>query len=251
MIFLYFDNQSIVAYNFLQLEEIMNYQKNKCNLIYIFIFLCIAAVGINDSMGLSRGEFHPPIFYTTLSGLLCFIYFMLGFVKGIVYQIQGKDEENFFVLPRFKGSVTIAITVTLLVYHFLVYEGPILSVDTDIYNIIKHYIVPIMVIAHYFLFDNKGIYKVIDPIIWLVFPTCYFTWVNIKAATVTGPYWDGKYYPYGFIDLTLHSVSEVAVTVVILFAFFTILGFGLYAIDRKLAVKNHIYSYSNEMSKSL
>lgn len=224
--------------------------KNKWNLLYIFIFLVIASIGINDSMGLSKGEFHPPIFYTTLSGLICFIYFFIGFIRGVFFQIQGRDDENFFLFPRFKGSVTIVITVTLLVYHFFVYEGPVLSIDTDIYNVIKHYIVPIMVIAHYFLFDTKGIYKAIDPIIWLVIPTLYFTWVNIKAASLTEPYWDGKFYPYGFIDLTLHSVTEVAITVVILFVFFTVLGYALYFIDRKLYTPHKIYSYSEEMSST-
>lgn len=216
----------------------MKNKKTALNLLYITLYLMIAAVGLNNSLGITRGEFEPPIFYTSLSGLICFIYFSLALVKAIVLRFQGKEVTNFFVFPRLKGAITICITVTLLVYHFVVYEGSILSIDTDIYNLITHYIVPVLVIGHYFIFDEKGIYKKMDPLVWLVIPLSYFSWANVVALISPVPYWDGKSYPYGFIDLTLHSVSKVAITFVVLLAFFILLGYGLYACDQAFAKKN-------------
>lgn len=210
-------------------------KKDYYNLIYILVFVLIASVGLNNSLGISKGEFNPPIFYTSFSGLICFLYFLAALINGLVILIKKKEvPDSFFLVPRAKGAVTICITVTLLVYHFLVYEGSMFSIDTDIYNLITHYIVPIMVIAHWLIFDKKGTYHKIDPLLWTIIPIGYFTWANIVAAMNTEvPYWDGEFYPYSFMDLTIHSLPKVAITIVLLLAFFIALGYGVYAIDSK------------------
>lgn len=218
----------------------MNNKLNK-NLIYIFSFLVIAGIGLSNSLGLQEGTFKAPIYYTSLSGLICFVYFFIALLRGIYKVVTKNDEMSLFVLPRFKGAVTICITVTFLVYHFMVYEGPILSIDTDIYNLIPHYIVPIMVILHYFIYDEKGIYKRIDPILWLIIPILYFAWANFKAITSTAPFWGDKWYPYGFMDLTKHSLNSVIITIVLLIMFFIILGYALYMIDNGLKEEKLMY----------
>lgn len=216
-------------------------KKDIYNLLYIFIFLVIASIGLNNSLGISAGAFKPPIFYTSVSGLICFIYFLLAFINGITYLIKQETlPDSIFLFPRFKGAVTIAILVTMLVYHFLVYEGPVLSVDTDIYNLITHYFVPCLVILHWLVFDKKGIYQKLDPIFWTVIPIAYFSWANVVALFNTEiPYWDGDFYPYSFIDLTKHDLSKVIFTVILLIALFIVLGYGVYKLDQKLA-KQHL-----------
>lgn len=172
-------------------------KKNYWNLIYIIVFLFVASIGLNNSLGISRGEFNPPKFYTTLSGLICFLYFFIAAIRGIFLLLKKQPlPSTLFIFPRAKGAVTICITVTLIVYHFLVYEGSLLSIDWDIYNVLPHYVVPLMVIAHWFFFDQKGIYQKIDPVFWTVIPLAYFSWANVMAAIhTTTPYWDDKFYP--------------------------------------------------------
>lgn len=210
-------------------------KKDLYNLVYIALFVLIAAIGLNNSLGISKGEFKPPIFYTSFSGLICFIYFFIALVRGIVVVIKKEDfPKSLFLVPRAKGAVTICITVTLLVYHFLVYEGSMFTIDTDIFNLITHYIVPMMVIAHWIIFDKKGTYQKIDPLLWTIIPIGYFTWANIVAAMNTSvPYWDGEFYPYSFMDLTIHSLPKVAMTIALLLIFFILLGYGVYALDSK------------------
>ena len=62
-------------------------------------------------------------------------------------------------MPRLKGTITMSITVTFLIYHFLLSGGYENRADI-IRSTILHYIVPIMTIADYILFDKKGIYKI-------------------------------------------------------------------------------------------
>lgn len=215
-------------------------KKDKLNMLYIFMFLVIAAFGINNSLGITAGDFKPPIFYTSVSGIICFIYFFIAFVRGL-YFISTKQpfDDNLFLFPRVKGAVTICITVTFLIYHFVVYEGPVLSVDGDIFNLITHYFVPVLVILHWIIFDKKGRFKMIDPLLWTLIPMSYFAWANIVALQHTViPYWDGDFYPYSFMDLTIHSPSTVLVTVIVIFIFFVALGYVVYYADYKLSEDN-------------
>lgn len=211
-------------------------KKDKYNLAYIFIYLLIAAVGLNNSLGITKGEFAPPIFYTSVSGLICFIYFLIGFIRAIYFIALKEDfSTKMFIVPRAKGAVTICITITLLLYHFLVYEGPVLSVDTDIYNLITHYIVPFMVIFHWIIFDKKGIYERFDPFLWTIIPIGYFSWANIVALNhKVVPYFDGDFYPYSFMDLNIHSVQSVMLTVVLIFIAFVTIGYVVYYFDYTL-----------------
>lgn len=211
-------------------------RKKNIHLIYLFIFLGVASIGLNNSLGITRGEFNPPKFYTTLSGLICFLYFLVAAVNGIIHRLQKKElPDSLFWLPRAKGAVTICITVTFLVYHFLVYDGPLYTIDYDIYNFLPHYVVPLMVIFHWIIFDQKGVYKKFDPLFWLAIPIAYFSWANVMAILhQTTPYWDDKFYPYGFMDLTLHPLPQVILTIIALLIFFIGLGYLLYFADQRL-----------------
>ena len=203
-----FDSQTIIKYtqkmNKTERKSMKRQHSQLSNLIYIGVYLCIASVGLSNSLGLLEGTFKPPIFYTSVSGLICFFYFLIAFVNGIRLNVSHQQSNSFILLPRLKGAVTLCITVTLLIYHFIVYDGPLYTIDWDIFNVITHYIVPFMVIAHWLIFDQKGKYRTYDPLWWTFIPLVYFTWANIVATQHTQiPYWDDKFYPYGFMDLTI------------------------------------------------
>ena len=165
-------------------------------------------------------------YFTYQSNILVIIYFFLDIINII------KKNETFY--PRLKGAVTMSITVTFLIYHFLLsptaekYEGL-----EYIRNIILHYIVPIMTILDYIIFDKKGIYKIIDPLLWLLIPFLYFAFILIRAR-LGEPFSDGSYYPYFFVDIDKYGLKIVLRNVFFITIFFTILGYIEYFIDRLL-----------------
>ena len=165
-------------------------------------------------------------YFTYQSNILVIIYFFLDIINII------KKNKTFY--PRLKGAVTMSITVTFLIYHFLLsptaekYEGL-----GYIRNIILHYIVPIMTIFDYIIFDKKGIYKIIDPLLWLLIPFLYFAFILIRAR-LGEPFSDGSYYPYFFVDIDKYGLKIVLRNVFFITIFFTILGYIEYFIDRLL-----------------
>ena len=161
-------------------------------------------------------------YFTYQSNILVIIYFIID----IVYLI--KKQKTF--MPRLKGPITMSITVTFLIYHFLLSGGYEDRADI-IRSTILHYIVPIMTIVDYILFDKKGIYKNIDPILWLIIPLIYFLFIFIRAK-VGGELSNGSYYPYFFIDINKYGIKTVLKNALFITIAFTILGYIELFIDR-------------------
>lgn len=124
----------------------------------------------------------------------------------------------------------MSITVTFLIYHFLLSGGYENRADI-IRSTILHYIVPIMTIVDYILFDKKGIYKNIDPIIWLIIPLIYFLFIFIRAK-LGSELSNGSYYPYFFIDINKYGIKTVLKNALFITIAFTILGYIELFIDR-------------------
>ena len=180
-------------------------------------------------------DIETAYYFTYQSNILVIVYFILDIFNII------KKKETFY--PRFKGAVTMSITVTFLVYHFLLSttSGKLEGIDY-IRNIILHYIVPIMTIFDYIIFDKKGIYKIIDPILWLIIPILYFVFVLIRAR-VGSPFSDGSYYPYFFVDIDKYGLKIVLRNVFFITLFFAVLGYIEYFIDMLF---NKVYGKHNK-----
>lgn len=200
--------------------------KNNFAIIYkiIIIILGSSAVLYGFFYNNFKLDIETAYYFTYQSNILVIVYFILDIFSII------KKKETFY--PRFKGAVTMAITITFLVYHFL------LSPTAEDYkglhyirNIILHYIVPIMTIFDYIIFDKKGIYKIVDPLLWLIIPFIYFTFMLIRAR-VGSPFADGSYYPYFIVDIDKYGLKTVLRNIFFITLFFIFLGYVEYFIDR-------------------
>gem|GEM_PF-4103594 len=78
------------------------------------------------------------------------------------------------LLPRLKGAFTLMITITMIIYHFML-SGLYADGDFSFFlqNLILHYIVPSMVILDWILFDLKRTFHSLDPLYWLSIPILY------------------------------------------------------------------------------
>jgi hypothetical protein len=134
-------------------------------------------------------------------------------------------------MPRFKGAVTIAITVTLLVYQFMLADTPFSMTEGNLGNFLVHMLTPVLVILDWLLFDEKGRYDVFDPLRWTIIPLCYFVYALI-AAPLGVTYFGGRRYPYFFVDVDAIGAGGVALYVVAIAAFFVILGYIVLGLDK-------------------
>lgn len=200
-----------------------------------FLFICEAGIILQYAGMVNTGNLKMlTCYYTILSNILCFVYFA-------VLVIAQRKKENALI----RGAVTMCITVTGLVYHFMlnglmgVATGESVPITAlSVSNILVHYVVPAMVILDYFLFVPKGQYKSLYPLAWLVLPYAYFAFAMVRAevstATFTGFGGTVSRYPYPFLDVDVYGWDKVILIVLAVTVAFITLGYLSFVLDRLL-----------------
>lgn len=143
---------------------------------------------------------HILDYYTFQSNLLVLIFFLILCIINTL-EIISKKEFNLKILYLIKYIVTVAITITFVVFHTLI-SGNTLIIH--IANLIVHYIVPLMTLIDFLIFDkkyniasNQVVFSLVYPLIYLLFilfrPKSGNPFINLDGSLSN--------YPYFFLDI--------------------------------------------------
>lgn len=210
--------------------------KNKIvSLVYKIITAVLALTGLLFATDIFTGTFSKTFifYYTNQSNILCLVSMVLSAIycaKDI--KKNGTKGLSTFA-PRFKGGVVLAITVTFLVYWGMLYSP---GYPQDISSILLHLVVPVMVILDWVLFDEKGKFKKLDPILWLLIPLVYDIFANV-VALFGSPRFDGSRFPYFFLDYDLNGIPMTIMYFVVLLLTFLLLGYVYYGLSQLMSRK--------------
>lgn len=208
----------------------MHIASKNASLIWKFILAVVGTIALIDQTGLFAGQ--PTVkfffFFTNLSNLAVVVYFWGAFVHAL----RSGDAHTPWH-PKLKYALTLAITVTFLVAHFML-DGGMVFVNGEFRwpMLVVHYLVPIATILDWILFDAKGHMGKLDPLTWPIFPLCYLVYIFVLVLGFGVWAGDQGKWPYPFINLDMLGVGGVAVNVVALLVAFIALGYVYYAIDR-------------------
>jgi len=220
----------------------MYIQSRAASIAFKAVLIAAGIWGLLLTFGVFEGRFNLGMlnYYTVLSNLLCVVYFLLD----LAYLIRHRhDPTKTTWRPLLKGIVTMGITVTMLVAHFMLGMRFSMGNSSGLSLLLVHYIVPAMTILDWLLFDPKGRIKKTAPLVWTAAPLVYFvyTLIAVQAGMTMGQ--DSKY-PYPFLDTDTLGWGHVLLTVLILAVFFIALGYLFFVADR-------ILSKAGEKKKSI
>ncbi|MDR1387960.1 MAG: Pr6Pr family membrane protein [Propionibacteriaceae bacterium] len=212
---------------------------------YRVVLVAVCLTGL--IMNFWTARFSSPLrllaYYTIQSNVLVLILF-LGLLVAQFVQRDGRGGDD---VPSLKGAVTLAITITFLVFHFLLrpvlfsmtqdpsptqYESDMGSYGLSWANLLVHYVTPLMALGDWLLFSPKGVWSRLAPLKWLIVPLAYFGFalVGAQLSFFSGP----SRYPYFFIDFDLYG-NQVWLHVLLIAIGFAALGYLMWLIDRGLA----------------
>lgn len=210
----------------------MKINNKMISIIYKVVLCIVGMFSLIATTGVLDGNLNLNIFsmFTTLSNLLCVIYFILD----IIYLIRNYNKKTLVEwFPLLKGITTMAITLTLIVAHFVLKMS--FSFDS-FYNISflgLHYIVPVMTILDWILFDRKGFIKVYSPLVWTIAPAAYMIVAYNSALLGNGIGVNGdSKYPYFFMDVDKLGMPTVVLNTLIIAVIYFAVGYIYYFIDR-------------------
>ncbi len=209
------------------------------SLVYRTVLVTCSFIGVFLSSRILEGTFNTNLFvyYTHLSNILCLIVMSIvlvyNFKKVLNNETIGYNEN----IVKIKGATTMAILVTGVVYHLLLgdpSEVGFFNLD----NLLVHYVVPLLFVLDWLLFDKKKSFSLIDPLTWLIIPFVYLTYALIRGAIV-GPEHELQYC-YFFINVTEIGYDGVAVWCLILIAAFLAVAYLMWLVDKIVKVDNKI-----------
>ena len=195
----------------------------------------IASLGIFDNINTIRWDFY--VHFTNLSNFLC-----IGVMFAALIQTARKKDDSYVTTaPMLKFIGMLGILLTFLVFNIMLAgaEGRDPQLNWRIGSLCFHVILPILYIADWFLFRERGKCKWYYPIASIGFPVAYVIFLLIQAIilkfdssilipTTTTP----LIYPYFFVNLDTQGVPGVLMWIGILAAAFAAVGFAFFGLDR-------------------
>ena len=196
---------------------------------------CVASLGIFDDINMIRWDFY--VHFTNISNFLC-----IGIMLAALIQTAKKKEDSFVTTaPLLKFIGMLGILLTFLVFNIMLAdaEGRDPQLNWRIGSLSFHVILPIMYIAHWFLFYERRKCKWYYPVASVGFPLAYLIFIFIQAAIMefdTSVLIPGTttplIYPYFFVNLETQGVGGVVKWVAILLAAFVAVGFVFLGLDK-------------------
>lgn len=200
------------------------------------VIALIAIAGQLHHSGLLKRKFraYTYVYYTNLSNLAVMLYCLCKVAlhcakirNGVFYELVYSPYTHF--------AVTMCITVTLLLYHFLLapwlkkHKSESGFKHRSLENYTIHYIVPLLMLVDWLLFADKAELIWYKGLIWIALPLLYLGFVVLRAR-LSGDIQDtGSAYPYPFIDPGVAGWGRVALNVAVLAAIFVALSAALAA----------------------
>lgn len=213
------------------------YQSFYCALGLVGI---VASFGIFDDYTMFRWDFY--VHFTNLSN-----YFCVGIMVAQLVQTAKKKEDSYVTTaPLLKFIGVLAILLTFVVFNTMLAgaAGRDPQLNWRVGSLLAHVVLPVMFVADWFLFRERGTVKWYYPIASAGFPLAYMAFIFIQAAILkfdTSILIPGTntplIYPYFFVNLETQEVAGVAKWAVLMFAAFMVVGFVFYGIDRILTQK--------------
>ena len=196
---------------------------------------CVASLGIFDNIHMIRWDFY--VHFTNISNFLC-----LGVMLAALIQTAKKQEDGYVsAVPILKFIGMLGILLTFLVFNIMLAgaEGRDPQANWRVGSLCFHVVLPVMYIADWFLFYERGNTKWYYPIASVAFPFAYILFLLIHATilkfdpsilipTTTTP----LIYPYFFVDLETQGISGVLMWIGILLVAFMAVGFLFFGLDR-------------------
>ena len=206
------------------------FQTIYCTLGFVGI---VASFGIFDDITAFRWDFY--VYFTNISNYLC-----IGIMFAALIQTVKKKEDSFVTTaPLMKFIGMLGILLTFLVFNIMLAGNRDPQLNWRIGSLTFHVVLPIMYVAHWFLFYERKKCKWFYPLASVVLPLAYLVFIFIHAAIMkfdTSVLLPGTttplIYPYFFVNLETQGVAGVAKWIAILLTAFVAVGFIFFGIDK-------------------
>jgi hypothetical protein len=196
------------------------------SIIYKMIGAILVAYGIAINLMGSTNIAELMSYFTMISNLM--VVAILSLAALVLLKVVKIDE---FLFRKIKGATIVATILMMVVYNFILI--PFMRVNIPSYQIYSikdvfiHFLSPIIILADYLLFDEKGLFEYRDAFSFMYYLVIYFVYLIIYELLggrfiVSGV---ETIYPYFFLNIEVQGIWLTLLNLILIGLVFT--GFGL------------------------
>jgi hypothetical protein len=160
-------------------------------------------------------------------------------LAALIQTAKKKDDSFVTTAPIMKFIGMLGILLTFLVFNIMLAGNRDPQLNWRIGSLTFHVVLPIMYVAHWFLFYERKKCKWFYPLASVAFPLAYLVFIFIHAAIMkfdTSVLLPGTttplIYPYFFVNLETQKVGGVLMWIAILAVAFVAIGYLFFGIDK-------------------
>ena len=216
----------------------MHIRNKTASALWKFVLVAVATYGLLDGAGILAGTYHTgfPHMFTNVSNIFAWGYFLVAAIRLVAS--RGGEAKVF--APQAKYTAMVSLLITALIAHFMLFDAMFKDGQLVWHLVALHYVVPLMTLLDWLLFDEKGNMPAWGPFAWMSLVLAYLAVVMVGAGPLGlflggGTTADVSRYPYTFLDPGISGVGGVAVFCGAMLAAFIALGYVLFGADRLLA----------------
>jgi hypothetical protein len=196
------------------------------SIIYKLIGASLVAYGIAINLVGSRNMLELMSYFTMISNLM--VVLVLSLNALVLLKVIRIDER---LLIKIKCSTIVATVLMMLVYNFVLI--PYLRVNIPTYQIYSlkdifiHFLSPIIILADYLFFDEKGLLEYRDGFSFIYYLLIYVAYVIVYDLLGGRFIISGveSIYPYFFLNIEQQGILlTLLISLMIALVF---IGFGL------------------------
>jgi len=195
---------------------------------YRALFAALTVVAIVTQYRHSSGleNFNPVNFFSYFT-ILGNIFAVVVFAYGAYRLFSGNDTAS-HVYDRLRGANTLYMAVVGIVFALLL-SGVTAQLDSNVrwVNTVVHYVMPVVVVADWFLVPPQTRLTFRDVLWWMTIPLLYLVYSLIR-----GPVAD--WYPYPFLDAETLGYGRIVRTSITIAIGTALGGYAIVALANEL-----------------
>lgn len=220
----------------------MNIENRWLALALRVVLLVCCGYGLYLNTGLSDGRlsFETFNYFTILSNALVLVVFAVLAVRTAVSLRRRGWRGSTDLTPVITGMVLVAITITGIVYNFILVPRDIAEGTYEggsIAQTMVHTVTPMLVVFDWLLFTRKRSFAWWHPFAWLLPPLLYAIFAFIRAEVGPVLVSVNSRYPYFFLDIDEFGYGAVLINFVGLLIAFLVIGYAYLLLDRLLGIR--------------
>jgi hypothetical protein len=196
------------------------------SIIYKLIGASLVAYGITINLVGSTNMLELMSYFTMISNLM--VVAVLSLAALVSLKVIRIDESLF---RKIKGATIVATILMMFVYNFILVQYLRTNIPSyqiySIKDIFIHFLSPIIILADYLLFDEKGLFEYRDAFFFMNYLLVYFVYLVVYELL------GGRFiisgvetiYPYFFLNIEQQGIwLTLLISLMIALVF---IGFGL------------------------